>query len=208
MTTATASPTQLDLGLRLVHADTTFDFAGAVVLFEDVRAAFSQVDWLFRCAWACHDLHALRGEADRLGGVTASVLRRSDWRSGRSPGEPSLFVVPRFEAMLREAPRPAVKKLSLESPLESMIVIPGEMAATVSALAALMYLIERAWTLRLRIEARESQLEAQKAEFIARRTQAELKALDHYAEMVQRGARDEFKPMEAEIFDIEADAFE
>ena len=65
-----------------------------------------------------------------------------------------------------------------------------------------MFLIEEAWTLKLRIEARESELEAKKSEFLAKRAEAELKALEFQAEILRRGTPETFQPMDAEIFDL------
>lgn len=175
----------------------------ATVSLADLQAAFNQTNWLFRYAWACQNPYALEEEANRLSGVTSSVLRRDiSWRSGRSPGEPSLFVGPRFDSALREAPQPLVRQLSLESPMESTLVVPGAMTVAISAMAALMFLIEEAWTLKLRIEARESELEAKKSEFLAKRAEAELKALEFQAEILRRGTPETFQPMDAEIFDL------
>jgi hypothetical protein len=112
--------------------------ARAGVDLTDLESAVTQLDALFKVAWAISDPETLRLEAE--------FRRRFPHGSG---GE--ALVLRRFPPSV-PAPLPILRSLAMQSPIDLLAEIPGEFLWGGGAVAALGVLVERVLDFPLRIQ--------------------------------------------------------
>jgi hypothetical protein len=161
---------------------------------SDLQSAVTQLDALFKVAWAISDPDTLRLEAElrsrfpRGTGGEALLLRRFP------PSPP--------------APLPQLRSLAMQSPLDLLAEIPGEFVWGGGAVAALSVLIERALNLPLRIQVQREKLRAEKAGWEAARTKSELSVIAQQAEALKALTSANLEVRSVELFNADNDQHE
>jgi hypothetical protein len=165
--------------------------ARAGVDLMDLESAFTQLDALFKVAWAISDPETLRLEAEfssrfpRGSGGEALVLRRFP------PAVP--------------APLPVVRSLAMQSPVDLLAEIPSEFIGEGGAVAALGVLVERVLNVPLRIQVQREKLCAEKAAWEATRTKSELLVIARQAEALKALEAGNLEIRNVELLDSDAD---
>jgi hypothetical protein len=163
----------------------------AGVDLTDLESAFTQLDALFKVAWAISDPETLRLEAEfrsrfpHGSGGEALVLRRFP------PSDP--------------APLPILRSLAMQSPIDLLAEIPGEFLWGGGAVAALGVLVERVLDFPLRIQVKRENLRAEKAAWEAARTKSELLVIARQAEALKSLEAGHLEIRNVELLDSDAD---
>jgi hypothetical protein len=157
----------------------------------DLESAFTQLDALFKVAWAISDPDTLRLEAEF----------RSRFPHG-SGGE--ALLLRRFPPSV-PAPLPTLRSLVMQSPLDLLAEIPGEFVWEGGALAALGVLVERVLNFPLRIQVQREKLRAEKAGWEAARTRSELLVVARQAEALKALEAGNLKIRKVELLDSNED---
>lgn len=165
--------------------------ARAGVDLTDLESAFTQLDALFKVAWAISDPDTLRLEAEfssrfpHGSGGEALVLRRFP------PAVP--------------APLPVLRSLAMQSPVDLLAEIPGEFIWGGGAVAALGVLVERVLNFPLRIQVQREKLRAEKAAWEAARMKSELLVIARQAEALKALEAGNLEIRNVELLDSDAD---
>jgi hypothetical protein len=187
-TMAPTSDTQR-LRLRAVFAERETSRAG--VDLKDLESAFTQLDALFKVAWAISDPETLRLEAEfssrfpHGSGGEALVLHRLP------PSVP--------------APLPVLRSLAMTSPVDLVAEIPEEFLRGGGAVAALDVLVGRALNFPLRIQAHREKLRAEMAAWEAARTKSELLVIARQADALKALEAPNLEIRSAELLDSDTD---
>jgi hypothetical protein len=155
---------------------------------SDLQSAVTQLDALFKVAWAISDPDTLRLEAE---------LRSRFPRGTCAASLPS-----------PPAPLPQLRSLAMQSPLDLLAEIPGEFVWGGGAVAALSVLIERALNLPLRIQVQREKLRAEKAGWEAARTKSELSVIAQQAEALKALTSANLEVRSVELFNADNDQHE
>jgi hypothetical protein len=158
---------------------------------SDVEATLSQLDALFRVAWALADADTIRLEAEFRG------------RYGEGTGGETLLLRPFPPAA--PMPNPVVRALSMRSPLELVAELPSAFIVSGAAVAALGVLIERVLNLPLRIRVQREKLLAEQARYKAERTQREVTVIRHQATALEALGSSSLRAHAIELFELHDD---
>jgi hypothetical protein len=167
-TMASSSDTQR-LRFRAVFAEREPSRAG--VDLADLESAFTQLNALFKVAWAISDPETLRLEAE--------FSNRFPHGSGGDA-----LVLYRFPPSV-QAPLPVLRSLAMQSPIDLLAEIPDEFLWGGGAVAALGVLVERVLNFPLRIQAHREKLRAELAAWEAARTKSELLVIARQADALK-----------------------
>jgi hypothetical protein len=159
---------------------------------SDVESVFTQLDALFKVAWAIGDPETLRLEAEF----------RARFPRG-SGGEPLLQ---RRFAPEPPAPLPSLRSLVLRSPLELLADMPAAFVLGGGAVAALSVLIERVLNFPLRLHVQREKLRAQQAAWEAARTRSELLVVAQQADALRALESGNLEIRSLELVDPDDDA--
>jgi len=187
----TMAPTTDTQSLRFRAVFVEREPSRAGVDLTDLESAFTQLDALFKVAWAISDPETLRLEAEF----------RSRFPHG-SGGE--ALVLRRFPPSV-PAPLPILRSLSMQSPMDLLAEIPGEFLWGGEAVAALGVLVERVLNFPLRIEVQREKLRTEKAAWEAARTKSELLVIARQAEALKALEAGNLEIRNVELLDSDAD---
>jgi hypothetical protein len=157
----------------------------------DLEAAFTQLDALFKVAWAISDPDTLRLEAE--------FSSRFPHGSG---GE--ALVLHRFPPSV-PAPLPVLRSLATLPPIDLLAEIPDEFLWGGGAVAALGVLIERVLNFPLRIQAHRAKLRAEMGAWEAARTKGELLVIARQANALKALEAPNLEIRSAELLDSDTD---
>jgi hypothetical protein len=156
-----------------------------------VEATLSQLDALFRVAWAIADADTIRLEAEFCG------------RYGERTGGETLVLRPFPPAP--PLPEPVVRALTMRSPLEIVAALPSAFVVASAAVAALGVLIERVLNLPLRIRVHRERLLAEKARYEAERSESEIRVIRVQAVGLEALGSSQLRPRAIELFELRDD---
>jgi hypothetical protein len=177
------------LRFRAVFAEREPSRAG--VDLTDLESAFTQLDALFKVAWAISDPETLRLEAE--------FSSRFPHGSG---GE--ALVLHRFPPSV-PAPLPVLRSLAMLSPVDLVAEIPDEFLWGGGAVAALDVLVERVLNFPLRIQVHREKLRAEMAAWEAARTKGELLVIARQADALKALQAPNLEIRSAELLDSDTD---
>jgi hypothetical protein len=163
----------------------------AGVDLPDLGSAFTQLDALFKVAWAISDPETLRLEAE--------FSSRFPHGSG---GE--VLILRRFPPSA-PAPVPVLRSLAMQSPVDLLAEIPGEFLWGGGTVAALGVLVERVLNFPLRIQVQREKLRAERAAWEAARTKSELLVIARQAEALKALEAGNLEIRIVELLDANAD---
>jgi hypothetical protein len=177
------------LRFRAVFAEREPSRAG--VDLTDLESAFTQLDALFKVAWAISDPETRRLEAE--------FSSRFPHGSG---GE--ALVLHRFPPSV-PAPLPVLRSLAMLSPLDLVAEIPDEFLWGGGAVAALDVLVERVLNFPLRIQVHREKLRAEMTAWEAARTKSELLVIARQADALKALEARNLEIRSVELLDSDTD---
>jgi hypothetical protein len=177
-----------DLGFRAVFVPSPDRLPQSAPDLSDVESALTQLDALFRVAWAISDTDTLRLEAEFqsrfTGGTGGDVLLRQRFLPAPAP------------------PMPLIRSLSVRSPLEIVAEIPPAFVLGGGAVAALGVLVERVLNLPLSIRARRERIRADIARYEAERTRSQAVVIAQQTAALRAIAPQNLYVRTVELFDV------
>jgi hypothetical protein len=167
-----------DLERRLVE-----HWEAAPPELDDVAAALQQILAMTHFATVIREWHPEKTESLlELAGRADSLRPGRDWP---------------FQALDSHT---MVRRLRLSSPLDALLALPSTFVAGGGAVTALLVMAERLWNFRVRVARDREKLQAETAEYLARRTDAELKVIDTYTRVLRDLGPDKLIVTQAELF--------